>query len=1014
MTHFWNSQKVRKTFIDFFCVDNAHTFYPSSSVVPHNDPTLLFTNAGMNQYKPIFLGQADPLSPLAALKSAANSQKCIRAGGKHNDLDDVGKDSYHHTFFEMLGNWSFNGCYGKRGAIGLAWKLLTEVYGLDKTRLYVTYFGGDAKKCPGVPVDEETKQIWIEMGLPKESVLPFGGKENFWEMGETGPCGPCTEIHYDKRSPAERAAALAAGNKWVEGREMVNSDTPEVIEIWNNVFISYNRDETKTLTALPNMHVDTGMGFERICAALQDKPSNYDTDVFTPIFDEIAKYAGENDDSVDAAAKTDKYTYRGRFGKEDAQKLDTSYRVVADHIRTSTIAISDGCIPDVSGRGYVLRRIIRRAVRYAQQFLKTKPGFFSKLVDVTVKSFEVIFPETRINQAHIEKVIAKEESKFEKTLQKGIKYFQEKVADMEKAQLPKVIDGEFAFRLYDTHGFPVDLTQIMAEEIGYTVDIPAFLKERSKAVEISKQKTKKTELNAIVLKSKETDELINKLKVPLTNDDAKYTWADISSNIVAIFDNATQNFVSKYEKKFSGDVNSDNVEVGLLVKETNFYAESGGQITDLGEIQFPKSSNLKFNVLYVRSYAGYIVHNGYFEEKEPKQGTVSISVGETVDMKPNFHRRKNVAANHTATHMLNFSLRTEVGKPYGGQSGSFVDEERFRFDYSTKSVPTAEMLANVEKKVNQLIAADLTVNVKIHNLDEAKKISGICHMFDEHYPDPVRIVSVGLKLDESVLANPAEPKWADYSMEFCGGTHLQHTGEASCFVLISDQSISEGKRRITAFTKKNAKNIIEIAESFQKRVDACERLYENESKHKEFITQVRDLTAELDTLTLSVGFKSQMRERLAGLTKLVKLIEKKEEKRVSEKAAAYGNELAQKIISNQDKFVVLHLNDEDLSTQLRASMQTIIDIVIAQAKIPILMSGIEIQKGGEKRLLFIADVPKAMTSKLSAGEWVNLACQTCGGKGGGKPDHAQGQGVDVSAHEAAMEKVKQLAVQKMN
>ena len=446
------TDQIRRTFIDFFAKQHGHTFVPSSPVVPHDDPTLLFTNAGMNQFKPLFLGQGDPSTDFGRLRRAVNSQKCIRAGGKHNDLEDVGKDTYHHTFFEMLGNWSF-GDYFKKDAILWSMELLTKVFKIPADRLYATYFGGH--KESGLEPDFETKELWLKV-LPESHVLPGNMKDNFWEMGDTGPCGPCTEIHYD-RIGGRHAAAL------------VNTGDPDVLEIWNNVFIQFNRESGGTLRSLPSKHVDTGMGLERLVSVLQHKRSNYDTDVFMPIFGAIERLTGAR-------------AYMGKLGQDDHGNVDTAYRVIADHIRTLTFALTDGALPSNVGRGYVLRRILRRAVRYGRQMLGAKTGFFAELVPVVAERFGEAFPELTKNPAKVKSIILDEEESFGRTLDRGIKLFAE-VADHAKN---RSISGEDAFKLYDTYGFPVDLTALMAEERGLTVDMAGYERERAKAEELSR------------------------------------------------------------------------------------------------------------------------------------------------------------------------------------------------------------------------------------------------------------------------------------------------------------------------------------------------------------------------------------------------------------------------------------------------------------------------------------------------------------------------------------------------
>ncbi|KAG9511136.1 Alanine--tRNA ligase, cytoplasmic, partial [Fragariocoptes setiger] len=451
-----DSKTIRQQFIDFFVERHQHKHVPSSPVIPKNDPTLLFANAGMNQFKPIFLGTVDPDSELAQIKRATNTQKCIRAGGKHNDLDDVGKDTYHHTFFEMLGNWSF-GDYFKKEACSMAWDLLTNIYKLPSERLYVTYFGGDEKAV--LKPDEECRQIWLDIGVPTERVLPFGMKDNFWEMGDTGPCGPCTELHFDKIGGRDAA-------------DLVNQDDPQVIEIWNLVFIQYNRKPDQTLDVLPKKYVDTGAGFERLVAVMQDKASNYDTDVFTPIFE-----------AIQDRFSCREYTFK--IGAEDVDGIDMAYRVVADHIRTLTIAIADGGRPSNTGQGYVLRRILRRAVRYCHEKLglnlkeNDRGGKFATLVDIVVELLGDTFSEVKRDPDVIKEVINKEETQFLKTLRRGRKFF-DKAASALQGDI-KVIPGDTAWTLYDTYGFPVDLTRLMAEEIGLSVDMEGYEIAKNKA-----------------------------------------------------------------------------------------------------------------------------------------------------------------------------------------------------------------------------------------------------------------------------------------------------------------------------------------------------------------------------------------------------------------------------------------------------------------------------------------------------------------------------------------------------
>ena len=527
----WPAERVRSVFIDYFAKKHAHTFYPSSPVVPYNDPTLLFINSGMAQFKPIFLGNADPASPLASLVRAANTQKCIRAGGKHNDLEDVGMDTYHHTLFEMLGSWSF-GDYFKAEAITWAWELLTEVYGLPPDRFYATYFGGDARL--GLPPDEEARQLWLRF-LPESRVLPGSAKDNFWEMGDTGPCGPCTEIHYDRIGGRDAAA-------------LVNNDDPDVLEIWNLVFMQFNREPSGDLRPLPAKHVDTGMGFERLVSVLQDKRSNYDTDVFMPLFTEIQKLTGAP-------------PYTGKLGDEDPRLKDTAYRVIADHIRTLSFAIADGALPSNEGRGYVLRRILRRAVRYGRQMLGAQEGFFAALVPTVAASLGDTFPELRSQLGKVQAVIAEEEMAFTSTLSRGIKEFSSYAATV-KAQGGKTIDGKSAFFLYDTMGFPFDLTQLMAREAGLEVDTEGFNEQIKQQRARSAAAAQAAKGGGSLALGAEQTAALGAQGHAYTDDSDKYSWEPPAkpSKLQAIF--TADGFVDRVQAVAG---NAEETTIGLVL-----------------------------------------------------------------------------------------------------------------------------------------------------------------------------------------------------------------------------------------------------------------------------------------------------------------------------------------------------------------------------------------------------------------------------------------------------------------
>ncbi|KAK1401660.1 hypothetical protein POM88_001265 [Heracleum sosnowskyi] len=658
----WPANKVRDTFIEFFESKN-HVNWKSSPVVPHNDPTLLFANAGMNQYKPIFLGTADPNTQLSKLTRACNTQKCIRAGGKHNDLDDVGKDTYHHTFFEMLGNWSF-GDYFKAEAIEWAWELLTKVYELPKDRIYATYFGGDEKS--GLPADNEAKDLWLKF-LPSERVLPFGCKDNFWEMGDTGPCGPCTEIHFDR-----------IGNR--NAASLVNNDDPTLIEIWNLVFIQFNRESDGSLKPLPAKHVDTGMGFERLTSILQNKMSNYDTDVFIPIFNAIQGYA--------CGASVFCYLF-WPCGQPVAGCVQGIYLCIFPELGLLPITF------EPSPLRFLM--VLIQGMKVVNMFLDE---FFAELYVMEVMGN--VFPELKQYEDHIVDTIASEEKSFGRTLVNGIEKF---------------------------------------------------------------KKDHRSVIKAI------------------------YTGSEFMEDTAA------------------GD------EVGVVLESISFYAEQGGQIYDTGVLEGLFGT---FQVSNVQTFGGFIVHIGYFTDDSGR-----FSVGDKVNCKVDYIRRKLIAPNHTCTHMLNFALREVLGN-HVDQKGSIVLPEKLRFDFSHGKPVKPEELKKIEYIVNEQIKAELDVYSKEAILADAKNVNGLRAVFREVYPDPVRIVAIGRKV-EDLLANPENKEWSSISVELCGGTHISNTREAESFALLSEEGIAKGIRRVTAVTTGSAFKALELASALELEVNEASK-----------------------------------------------------------------------------------------------------------------------------------------------------------------------------------------------
>ncbi|KKY25989.1 putative alanyl-trna synthetase [Phaeomoniella chlamydospora] len=939
----WGATKVRSTFLDYF-KENGHTFVPSSSVVPLSDPTLLFTNAGMNQYKSIFLGTVDPNSDFAHLKRAVNSQKCIRAGGKHNDLDDVGKDSYHHTFFEMLGNWSF-GDYFKKDAITYSWELLTKVYGLQPDRLYVTYFEG--AEANGLEPDVEAKELWKSVGVPDDHILPGNMKDNFWEMGDQGPCGPCSEVHYD-RIGGRNASAL------------VNQDDPNVLEIWNNVFIQYNREPDKSLRPLPNKHVDTGMGFERLVSVLQDKLSNYDTDVFTPLFKRIQEVTGAR-------------PYSGKFGEEDTDGIDTAYRVVADHVRTLTFAISDGAAPNNEGRGYVVRRVLRRGARYARKYLNVEIGsFFSKIVPTLVEQMGDMFPEIKKKETDVMEILDEEELSFAKTLDRGERQF-ETYATKSKEKGLKSLHGADVWRLYDTFGFPVDLTRLMAEERRLEIDDNEFEDARLKAKEASKGE-KKAASEKIKLDVHDLGTLEKMPGVPKTDDSAKFGRSNINAGIKAIY----------HAKKFVDDTKEvpEGDEIGIILDKTNFYAEQGGQENDTGKIVIDGQAEL--DVENVQVYAGYVLHTGYM-----KYG--SFTVGDNVICEYDELRRWPIRNNHTGTHILNFALRETLGDGID-QKGSLVAAEKLRFDFSHKSGISDADLKAIEDKSTKYIHQNCAVYSKEVPLSIAREISGVRAVFGETYPDPVRVVSVGVEVEE-ILNNVQDPRWKEISIEFCGGTHVAKTGDIKDLIILEESGIAKGIRRIIAVTGEEAHEVQRVADKFSQKLSALDKLPLGSQKEAE----AKTIGVELNQLSVSAVRKSEFREWFAKITKSIsdhaKAQQKLESKTAVEAVANYFKDEKNKDSSSLIVSLPISGNAKALTDALNHVKKD-----LPQKNIYIFAKEGETNKVSHGCYLS----EPAIKAGASPSSWAATVSAIVGGKAGGKSPTAIGNGTQVDKVDEAL------------
>ena len=964
-----SSSEVRQQFIEFFVQKCGHTFVPSSSVVPHDDPTLLFANAGMNQFKPYFLGTEKPKFP-----RVANTQKCIRAGGKHNDLDDVGKDTYHHTFFEMLGNWSF-GDYFKKEAIGWAWELLTKVWKLDITRLHVTVFEGDP--AAGIPRDDEAADIWKSVGVLDGHIHLGNKKDNFWEMGSTGPCGPCTEIHYDKTPDKS-------------GAKLVNGGSDQCIEIWNNVFIQFNRNEDQSLTPLPAKHVDTGMGFERICAVLNDVPSNYDTDVFTPLFAAIQSATGARP-----------------YGGVLEDLTDTAYRVIADHIRTLTFSLTDGAVPGSKGRGAVVRSVLRRASRYGWQVLGMKEPFLHKLVGAVVTQLGDVFPELKRNPEKVREIVYDEEKSFLRTLDKGIKLFNESAfmarvhsfsdamriehpeladkaavisgrgevsgsqypeglkfdmgvingtnslryihlpndpAEMKQFKIdhrvqPAVLAGKIIFDLHTECGLDKGIIQQMAFESDIVLDMVGYEKLWDEHTKISDGKKTKLVVTAI------------QGTLPATDDSAKFDASEITAKIVGwVADN----------KVFTEGSLTVGLPVALLLDRTSFYAEQGGQVGDVGTLS--TSDGADFEVEDTQRLGETVLHLGSLQQGQ-------LNVGDTVTLRESAFRGIDIMRNHTATHLLNLGLRTVLGS-HVEQKGSLVDDTRTRFDFSHDKPVSADEIRQIEAFVNTRIQRELPVTAVTLPLSVAKEIPGVRAMFGEKYPDPVRVVLVG----------PESPEKAshDDSVEFCGGTHVSNTATIGYFKIQNQESVAKGVRRVTAVTGRTA---TELLSKLTGTVDELTG---------KFLCKPEELPARIDAL------QDELKKLKAQVAK--------------NQAAELGN-VVDKLLAEATDINGVKVIIGQLPGVPMEAVRSQIDRIRQKHPSSFIVFGWAEEDG---KVPVVVALSKDLTAKgLKAGDLVKPIAAIVGGSGGGKPDIAQAGGKDATQLPAALDKARALAVEKL-
>ena len=910
------SKEIRNQFLTFFEKKN-HKIVPSAPVVPFDDPTLLFANAGMNQFKDVFLGKGK-----RDYSRAADTQKCIRVSGKHNDLEEVGYDTYHHTFFEMLGNWSF-GDYYKKEAIAWAWELLTEVWKLPKERLWATVYNDD----------DETYELWkSETDINPKHILKFGEKDNFWEMGETGPCGPCSEIHINLSDDYENP-------------DWVNAGKPECIELWNLVFIQYNKDEKGGLHELPKKHIDTGMGFERICAVLQNKKSNYDTDVFSPLIEEVVKLSGI---------------------KNDSEKNKIPMRVIADHIRTLAFAIADGAVPGNEGRGYVLRRILRRAARYGRKLNLNDP-FLYKLVDTLVKTMSPVFPEIKEKKSFIKKIIKAEEENFNATLDRGIEEFKTITAriisdikqketgyksirnyvfddnnsqnnnweiilenengvckekfnmnDLNENNLTKyvkmepVITGEAVFKLYDTFGFPVDLTNIMAREKGFAIDEKGFNKLMNKQKERGREASR---------------EKFASINISMNDISSFGLQKDVDTQFTGYDELKSKSTVIGHKKQIDADL--------IILDRSPFYVEAGGQIDDTGLLIYDEN---QLNVVDVAREKNKIIHIVENDEQE------ILKTGINIFAEVNQSRRWDIMRNHTATHFMHSALRKILGT-HVQQAGSYVGPDHLRFDFTHYSKLTVEEILDIEALVNE----ELRRNYPLQHhreipYDEAKKM-GALMFFGDKYGDKVNVVQFG-----------------EFTIEFCGGTHVKNSSEIGLFKIISESSIASGVRRIEAVTGTGVERYIgEQLNTIKQSNRKIEELLDVRKKLEKEITELKlqDKLGQLDHLLA-----------LSSEVKRIKIYKGKVHADSMDELKSFGDEL-------------------------RAKMGSGVGVLLAQIK----------DKVG---IVAVVSDDLIKSKKMSAGKIVGELAKIVGGGGGGRPHLATAGGKDVSRIPSAISKVEKI------
>ncbi|XP_055468534.1 alanine--tRNA ligase, mitochondrial isoform X1 [Psammomys obesus] len=933
---------VRDAFLSFFRDRHGHRLVPSASVRPRGDPSLLFVNAGMNQFKPIFLGTVDPRSEMAGFRRVANSQKCVRAGGRHNDLEDVGRDLSHHTFFEMLGNWAFGGEYFKEEACSMAWELLTQVYGIPEDRLWVSYFSGDSKT--GLDPDLETRDIWLSLGVPASRMLCFGLQENFWEMGDTGPCGPCTEIHYD-----------LAGDV----------GAPQLVELWNLVFMQHNREADGSLQQLPQRHVDTGMGLERLVAVLQGKRSTYDTDLFSPLLNAIHQGCGVP-------------PYSGRVGAADEGHIDTAYRVVADHIRTLSVCIADGVSPGMTGAPLVLRQILRRAVRFSTEVLKAPPGFLGSLVPVVVETLGAAYPELQKNSDKITSLVSEDEAAFLGSLQRGRRVIDRTIKRLGPSDL---FPAEVAWSLsLSGHlGIPLDLVKLMLEEKGVQLDTAGL--ERLAQAEAQHRaqhlNPEPVQEEGLCLDVHALEEL-HRQGVPPTDDSPKYNYS-LGPNGDYEFGLCEAQVLQLYSEVGTAVASvGPGQRCGLLLDRTNFYAEQGGQASDRGYLVRTGQQDMLFPVARAQVCGGFILHEAVAPD--------CLQVGDRVQLYVDKAWRMGCMVKHTATHLLSWALRQTLG-PTTEQRGSHLNPEQLRFDVATQTPLTPEHLRTVESYVQEVVKQDKPVYMEEVPLAHTASVPGL-RSLDEVYPDPVRVVSVGVPVAQALA--PACQAALQTSVELCCGTHLLRTGAVGDLVIIGDRQLVKGITRLLAITGEQAQQARELGQSLSQEVGAArERL----SRGSRDLPEAHQLTKDIGRLTKVIDSAVMPQWQRQELQTTLKVLQRHANTAFRKLEKGQAAEKSQELLKRHSEGPLI------VDTVSAESLSMLVKVVTQVCKQAPSMSVLLLSPQPTGSVLCACQVAQGATPTFTAEAWALAVCRHMGGKAWGSPVVAQGTGhtVDLEA-----------------